>query len=91
VNSLNYLDLLNARQLDWHPVSFYKTKVSATEFLNVDDIIGWIKEKLIGRFYVNRAPMITSDNCLKSLLVLGFEEEKELTYFLLACPFLRRN
>lgn len=91
MESYNYLDLLNVRQTDWNPIHFHKTKISISESLNTDDLLNWIKVKLNGRFYLNRTPIVTIDNHLKSTLVLGFEEEKELTYFMLACPFLRRN
>jgi hypothetical protein len=90
MNPYTYLDLLNARQLNWNPVSFHTTKISIFESLNIDDLTNWIKEKLVGRFYINRTPVVASDNRLKSILVLGFEEEKELTYFMLACPYFRR-
>lgn len=92
MKSYNYLDLLNERQLSWAPIHFCKTKISISESMNLDDMINWIRTKLNGRFYLNQIPTIsTDDNHLKSTLVLGFEEEKELTYFMLACPFLRRN
>lgn len=90
MKSYNYLDLLNVRQLDWLPIHFHKTKISISEYLNIDDLEYWISDKLNGRFYLGKSPVITADDRLKSTLVLAFEEQKELTYFMLACPFLRR-
>ena len=91
MNCYNYLDLLNVRQLSWLPIHFHKTKISMSEYLNIDDLEYWIQDKLTGRFYLGKSPVITEDNHLKSKLLLAFEEQKELTYFMLACPFLRRN
>lgn len=89
--SYNYLDLLNAREQTWIPIHFSKIDLSTSESLNLCDLKNWIITKLSGRFYLNRTPTISNETRLKSSIVLGFEEEKELTYFLLACPFLRRN
>jgi hypothetical protein len=91
VKSYNYLDLLNIRQLGWLPIHFHKTNISMSEYLNIDDLEYWIRDKLNGRFYLGKSPAITADDHLKSTVVLAFEEQKELTYFMLACPFLRRN
>lgn len=86
----NYLDLLKLRQLDWAPINFHKIKISETEMFNIQEILNWIRIKLEGRFYVKRCPTINQDSKLRSSTIIGFEDDKELTYFMLACPFIRR-
>jgi hypothetical protein len=51
----------------------------------------WVRFKLKGRYYITKQPSIDSGGNLKSNLFIGFEDSKELTYFMLACPHLRRN
>jgi len=86
----NYLDLLRIRQLTWMPINFHNAKISESEILNTNEILNWIRTKLDGRFFLSNVPNINQDSKLKSSLIVGFEDDKELTYFMLACPFLRR-
>ena len=51
----------------------------------------WIKNKLKGRYAIARAPSLDNDGNLKTVTFVAFEDQKELTYFMLACPHLRRN
>lgn len=86
------LDLLNEREMDYIPIHFSRISLSGLDpFLNKDNILNWVREKLDGRFALIKHPNLNSDEKLKSSdLILGFEEEKELTYFMLACPYFRR-
>jgi len=72
-----------------HP-HFAKTKVSDSERFDYD-IVNWIKSKLKGRYFISHTPSIDYEGKLRIGTFIGFEEEKELTYFMLACPYLRRN
>ena len=85
---LNPLDVLKQRKLKTLPPHFSKIKITESEmFEGVED---WIKTKLKGRYCLVRYPNIDNSGSLKSTTVVGFEEQKELTYFMLACPILRR-
>lgn len=86
----NYLDLIGERSLDWIPVHFSKTALADKEELNKDTIDSWIRSKLKGRYVLIRSPDIDSQGKLKSSLTVGFEDPSEMTYFMLACPHLRR-
>jgi len=86
----NYLDLLKERQMNWIPVHFGKTRILENEVWNQEKLLLWIQAKLKGRFSLVKSPMISNDK-LKSHLTVAFEDHKELTYFMLACPYLRRN
>lgn len=87
----NYLDLLGKRQLDYLPSSFIHSKIQDKDFIiNGQKIISWIRSNLRGRFSVVSIPMISNNEKLKSEYVVAFENHSELTYFLLACPYIRR-
>jgi hypothetical protein len=88
--NLNALDVLNNRRLHFAPVQFAKLKIGEVEFY-ADDMVSWIKSHLKGRYYLESFPGITEDGRIKSSIFVGFEDHKELTYFMLACPFLRRK
>jgi len=49
----------------------------------------WIVENLKGRFYIGKAVSVNNDNKVDTTLKIGFEESKELSYFTLACPYLK--
>jgi hypothetical protein len=86
---LNPIDVLKQRKLKTLPPHFSKIKI--TDFEIFEGIEDWIQTKLKGRYCIVKHPTIDSNEHLKSSLVIGFEEQKELTYFMLACPILRRN
>jgi hypothetical protein len=71
----NPLDILKKRSLRVMPPHFGKIKL----------------EEIKGRYAVVKLSSIENDSKLKSAMFAGFEDHKELTYFMLACPYLRRN
>lgn len=87
---LNPIDVLKERELTTLPPHFSKIKITDEEYFS-GELRQWIKSKLKGRFCIVRHPYVDSDNKLLSTTFLAFEDEKELVYFTLACPFLRRN
>jgi hypothetical protein len=87
---LNALDILNRRQLDSVAPNFAKIKLAEGDLFGTE-VETWIKTKLAGRFYIKRQPSVAQDGKLKTATYVGFEDHKELTYFMLACPHIRRN
>lgn len=88
----NQLDLLNERRLHFIPPHFAKNKVSEIDVYGSGEaMVSWIRAKLQGRFSVVKTPVISSNDKLKSEFFVAFEDHKELTYFILACPHIRRN
>ena len=86
---LNPIDVLKQRKLKTIPPHFSKIKVSDSEvFEGLED---WVKTKLKGRYCLAKQPSIDKNGVLRSTLFLGLEDQKELTYLMLACPLLRRN
>jgi len=87
---LNPIDVLQQRKLTTLPPHFSKVKVSDGELFD-NGMENWIIAKLRNRFCIVRSPSVDSDGQLKSASYVGFEDQKELTYFMLACPNLRRT
>lgn len=85
---INPLDVLKKREVNYLPPHFSKTSILS---INEISIKTWIKTNLKGRFCLIKVPGIGTDNKLKSTIILAFEDEKELIYFMLACPHLRRK
>ena len=48
----------------------------------------WITDNLKGRFYVDHGVHL-KDNTIDNGLHIGFEDTKEMSYFMLACPLLK--
>lgn len=87
---LNPIEVLKKREVKITPPHFKKVKIADSDFFD-GNLKKWIKTKLKGRYYIARVPNIDTDGKLRSSNFIGIEEEKEMTYFLLACPYLRRN
>lgn len=86
---LNPIEVLKQRKLTTVPVHFKKIVISDHEIY--EGIEQWIKNKLKGRYFIARHPGIDKSGNLRSTSFLGFEDQKELTYFMLACPLLRKT
>lgn len=86
---LNPLDVLRSRELKAMPPHFAKAQVSETERFD-RRLYDLVKSNTSGRYCINVYPT-AKEKTFKSVTFVGFEEEKELTYFMLACPYLRRN
>lgn len=87
---LNPLEVLKIRKMTTIPPHFSKTRISDSEYF--DGVEDWVKVRLKGRYAIYKAPCYDEDNkVLKTSLHIGFENHQELTYFMLACPHLRRT
>lgn len=87
---INPVEVLKKRELTVLPPHFVKVKLSEGELFD-NKIKTWIKTKMKGRFCIVKTPAIDSTGSLRSATFAAFEDQKELTYFMLACPYLRRN
>lgn len=87
---LNPIDVLKKRELRVLPPHFATTTITDSELFDLGES-RWIHNKLKGRFCIVSKPSVDRDNKLKSTTLVGFEDSKELTYFMLACPYLRRK
>jgi hypothetical protein len=87
---LNPLNVLKERKVAYMPPHFSKTALPGILFME-DEILDWVTSKLKGRFCFTKLPVLDSNNKLQPGPIIGFEDTKEMTYFLLACPHIRRQ
>lgn len=85
--TVNPLNVLGLRKLDWVPEHFTKISVKTTE---LDNMSNWIYNNLNGRFAIARSLKIDDNNKMVETHNLGFEDPAELTMFSLACPYLHK-
>ena len=81
------LNLFELRTPQSPPLHFEYILIS--QRYNLENTIAkWIDDNLKGRFYIGKTVCIKHDKLVESLKV-GFEQPKELSYFTLACPYLK--
>lgn len=85
VNPLNVLEL---RRLEWIPEHF--TKMSISNDTDIDAINDWVYNNLNGRYAIARSLKIDESNRMIETQDLGFEDPAEITMFSLACPYLHK-
>lgn len=84
-SALSYYDM---RRLDSLPPHFETASLPYRYNLETP-IREWIEDKLKGRYYLSRKTDLNENNEGVIMLCVGFEEKRELSYFLLACPYLK--
>lgn len=85
--TVNPLNALGIRKVPFPAHHFYYTllpKYTPTYHKVIDD---WIYANLNGRYYIGQAIDLI-DNTIVFSTKIGFEQEKELTFFKLACPHI---
>jgi hypothetical protein len=88
---INPLAILKSQYVRRMLPHFTKVKLDNTFFFDdFFDLESWIFSNCKGRFSISKIPGADQEGKIKVFTFVGFEEEKELTYFMLACPFFRR-
>ena len=84
----NPLNVFNIRKV--------KTAVPCFEYVNLPisynlegALDNWINSNLRNRYYIGRKITLDNDNKLKQIITVGFEENRDMSYFMLACPHLK--
>ena len=85
---INSLNVFEVRQVKSAPPHFEYVNLPMKYNLE-DSLIRWIKQHLKNRFYVGKNVSLGSENKLTQVLTVGFEETKDMSYFMLACPHLK--
>ena len=86
-NPLNFFQIRKATV----PPPYYEYILIPTRYNMVSSIEKWIETNLKGRFYVGKTVGVNNSNTIESMTKVGFEDAKELSYFTLACPYLKYN
>ena len=58
---------------------------------NIEDSLNkWVNKNLKGRYFLGKSVEISREtNRVENTMKIGFEDGKELAYFMLACPLLK--
>ena len=83
----NPLNVFNIRRVDYSPPYFESIKIPMKYNLE-ESIASWINHHLKGRFYIGKCVDL-ADNTIENRLKISFEDSKEMSYFMLACPHLK--
>ena len=84
-NPLNYFDL---RKVNFPAFHFHFTHLSKNSPSYIKQLDQWIYHNLNGRYYVGQSLDLDQTNSIVYTTKVGFEQEKELSFFRIACPLL---
>jgi hypothetical protein len=85
-NPLNYFDL---RRVEFAAPHFKYTRIEKYNPTLVKSIDSWIRKNLNNRYYVGQDIILDNTNTIVYCTNIGFESEKELSFFTIACPHLQ--
>jgi hypothetical protein len=85
-NPLNYF---NIRRVGFAAPHFKYTSVDKYSPALLRNLDTWIKHNLNSRYYIGQALALDHTNSIVYTTQIGFESEKELSFFTIACPYLQ--
>ena len=87
-NKISPEDFFNIRRLKYKPP--HLAMIDLPSQYNLEQAVEkWIETNLKKRYYLNKTVGLTKENKLEQVMRVGFEDPKELSYFVLACPLLK--
>jgi len=85
-NPLNYFDL---RRVEFACPHFKYTTLDRYTPQLVRAVDSWIRQNLNNRYYIGQDIELDNTNTIVYNTTIGFESEKELSFFTIACPHLQ--
>jgi hypothetical protein len=85
-NALNYFGL---RRVEFAAPHFKYTTIERYSPSSLRLFDSWIKKNLNNRYYIGQGIALDSTNTIVYNTRIGFESEKELSFFTIACPHLQ--
>jgi hypothetical protein len=85
-NPLNYFDL---RRVEFACPHFKYTTVDKYNPTIIKSIDTWIRKHLNNRYYIGQGIALDNTKTIVYITRIGFESEKELSFFTIACPHLQ--
>ena len=86
----------NPNPLNVFKIQKVKSAVPNFEYVNLpikynleDSLDKWINSHLRNRYYIGKQVTLDNENKLSQVITIGFEETKDMSYFMLACPHLK--
>jgi hypothetical protein len=87
-NPLNYFDL---RRVEFACPHFKYTTIDKFSPSLTKNLNSWIKGNLNSRYYIGQSIGLDSNNAFIYTTLIGFESEKELSFFTIACPHVQQR
>lgn len=84
---VNPLNVLGIRKVEFPAHHFIYTTVPKYTPVYMSKLDVWISQNLNGRYYIGQS-LDLIDNTIVFTIKVGFENDKELSFFKLACPDL---
>jgi hypothetical protein len=85
-NPLNYFGL---RRVEFAAPHFKYTTIDKYNPSLLKNFDTWIKQNLNSRYYIGQSLDLDNTNTIVYTTRIGFESEKELSFFTIACPYLQ--
>lgn len=85
-NPLNYFNL---RRVEFACPHFKYTVLDRYNPSNIRAIESWIRKNLNNRYYIGQGIALDNTNTIVYTTRIGFESEKELSFFTIGCPYLQ--
>lgn len=84
-NPLNYF---NMRRVNFAPPHFKYTTIDRYNIGLIKQLNSWIETNLNNRYYIGQSIALDQNNQFIFVIKIGFESEKELSFFTIACPLI---
>lgn len=85
-NPLNYFGI---RRVEFAAPHFKYAVIEKYTPTLIRQLDGWIKNNLNNRYYIGQGIALDGNNSIIYTTRIGFESEKELSFFTIACPYLQ--
>lgn len=85
-NPLNFFDMRRVRFAAPH---FEYTSIDNYNPALIQNLNAWIKTNLNNRYYIGQDIGLDHNNTIIYTTKIGFESEKELSFFTIACPYFQ--
>jgi hypothetical protein len=86
-DKINILNALDLRKVDFPAVHFHYVSLSKFNPNVVKAVDEWIYENMNGRYYIGSSLELIHNSIIYTTQI-GFEIEKEVSFFKIACPHL---
>lgn len=84
----NPLNFFKMRRVTFAAPHFKYMSVDRYSPMLVKQLDGWIQTNLNNRYYIGQEITLDHNNSITYITKVGFESEKDLSFFTIACPYL---
>ncbi len=88
-NKINPYGVLGTRKVSFPAHHFHYIVLDQDK--KIKEIDEWIKNRLKGRYYIESHILLDHSNTIRYQVKIGFEDAKELNFFILAHPGLKNR